>query len=256
RHRRPGSPLLLRAGRRRTGRTGRGGADRRDRPRTGTRGRSAMRSPEIAGGVSGGLPAPRPPAAQRHLAEESVRHRAASLSGHRDVEAAPQRRPRRGRRRTGADGAGSRRPECPTAAKTLISGSGPGTGAAGSARLRAALASPPPLPGPGGGGGGIDRVTGAGASDLHTRSAAAGAGFPAGSQLFTGVPTEAHKWYYHCVNVTPATPKGGAGPCSLPSGGPVETIEPAYGTGPLLGIAAGAIAVLLFLVMKVRLHAF
>src|SRR5690606_40990248 len=30
----------------------------------------------------------------------------------------------------------------------------------------------------------------------------------------------------------------------------------AYGTGPLLGIAAGAIAVLLFLVMKVRLHAF
>jgi len=36
----------------------------------------------------------------------------------------------------------------------------------------------------------------------------------------------------------------------------VETIEPAYGTGPLLGIAAGAIAVLLFLVMKVRLHAF
>ncbi|MFW5417111.1 GntP family permease [Nocardiopsis sp. CNT-189] len=36
----------------------------------------------------------------------------------------------------------------------------------------------------------------------------------------------------------------------------METIEPAYGTGPLLGIAAGAIAVLLFLVMKVRLHAF
>ncbi|GAB3212394.1 GntP family permease [Marinactinospora thermotolerans] len=36
----------------------------------------------------------------------------------------------------------------------------------------------------------------------------------------------------------------------------MEAIEPAYGTGPLLLIAAGAVAVLLFLVMKVRLHAF
>ncbi|MBB6172697.1 GntP family gluconate:H+ symporter [Nocardiopsis mwathae] len=36
----------------------------------------------------------------------------------------------------------------------------------------------------------------------------------------------------------------------------METIEPAYGTGPLLLIAAGAVAVLLFLVMRVRLHAF
>ncbi|GAB3498705.1 GntP family permease [Nocardiopsis coralliicola] len=36
----------------------------------------------------------------------------------------------------------------------------------------------------------------------------------------------------------------------------MDPIEPVYGTGPLLLIAAGAIAVLLFLVMKVRLHAF
>ncbi len=36
----------------------------------------------------------------------------------------------------------------------------------------------------------------------------------------------------------------------------MEAIEPAYGTGPLLLIAAASIAVLLFLVMKVRLHAF
>ncbi|WP_046471762.1 GntP family permease [Allosalinactinospora lopnorensis] len=36
----------------------------------------------------------------------------------------------------------------------------------------------------------------------------------------------------------------------------MEAIEPAYGTGPLLLIAGAAIAVLLFLVMKVRLHPF
>jgi GntP family gluconate:H+ symporter len=36
----------------------------------------------------------------------------------------------------------------------------------------------------------------------------------------------------------------------------VEAIEPAYGTAVLLLIAAGAVALLLFLIMKVRLHAF
>jgi len=36
----------------------------------------------------------------------------------------------------------------------------------------------------------------------------------------------------------------------------VEAIEPAYGTGVLLLIAAGAVALLLFLIIKVRLHAF
>src|SRR4051794_21372971 len=36
----------------------------------------------------------------------------------------------------------------------------------------------------------------------------------------------------------------------------MEAIEPAYGTGTLLLIAAGAVALLLFLIMKVKLHAF
>ncbi|MGP4111914.1 GntP family permease [Streptomyces sp. 4N509B] len=36
----------------------------------------------------------------------------------------------------------------------------------------------------------------------------------------------------------------------------MEAIEPAYGTGALLLIAAGAVALLLFLIMKVKLHAF
>jgi GntP family gluconate:H+ symporter len=36
----------------------------------------------------------------------------------------------------------------------------------------------------------------------------------------------------------------------------VEAIEPVYGTGTLLLIAAGAVALLLFLIMKVKLHAF
>lgn len=36
----------------------------------------------------------------------------------------------------------------------------------------------------------------------------------------------------------------------------MEAIEPAYGTATLLLIAAGAVAVLLFLIMKVKLHAF
>ncbi|PSK97811.1 GntP family gluconate:H+ symporter [Murinocardiopsis flavida] len=36
----------------------------------------------------------------------------------------------------------------------------------------------------------------------------------------------------------------------------METIEPVYATGPLLLIAAASVALLLFLVMKVRLHAF
>jgi GntP family gluconate:H+ symporter len=36
----------------------------------------------------------------------------------------------------------------------------------------------------------------------------------------------------------------------------VENFEPVYGTGPLLGIAAGAIALLLFLIIRLKLHAF
>ncbi|MGH3308998.1 MAG: GntP family permease, partial [Streptomyces sp.] len=36
----------------------------------------------------------------------------------------------------------------------------------------------------------------------------------------------------------------------------MEAIEPAYGTATLLLIAAGAVALLLFLIMKVKLHAF
>ena len=36
----------------------------------------------------------------------------------------------------------------------------------------------------------------------------------------------------------------------------MDPIEPAYGTTPLLLIAAAAVAVLLFLIMKVKLHAF
>ncbi len=36
----------------------------------------------------------------------------------------------------------------------------------------------------------------------------------------------------------------------------MENFEPVYGTGPLLGIAAGAIALLLFLIIRLRLHAF
>ena len=36
----------------------------------------------------------------------------------------------------------------------------------------------------------------------------------------------------------------------------MEAIEPAYGTVTLLLIAAGAVALLLFLIMKVKLHAF
>jgi GntP family gluconate:H+ symporter len=42
----------------------------------------------------------------------------------------------------------------------------------------------------------------------------------------------------------------------MPPEAPLDPIEPAFSTGPLLLIAAAAIAVLLFLVMKVRLHAF
>ncbi|MFD3687606.1 GntP family permease [Nocardiopsis sp. NPDC058631] len=36
----------------------------------------------------------------------------------------------------------------------------------------------------------------------------------------------------------------------------MENFEPVYGTGPLLGIAAGAIALLLFLIIRFRMHAF
>ncbi|MCK9870507.1 GntP family permease [Nocardiopsis dassonvillei] len=36
----------------------------------------------------------------------------------------------------------------------------------------------------------------------------------------------------------------------------MENFEPVYGTGPLLGIAAGAIALLLFLIIRLKLHAF
>lgn len=36
----------------------------------------------------------------------------------------------------------------------------------------------------------------------------------------------------------------------------MENFEPVYGTGPLLGIAAGAIALLLFLIIRFKLHAF
>ena len=36
----------------------------------------------------------------------------------------------------------------------------------------------------------------------------------------------------------------------------MEAIDPAYGTATLLLIAAGAVAVLLFLIIKVKLHAF
>lgn len=36
----------------------------------------------------------------------------------------------------------------------------------------------------------------------------------------------------------------------------METFEPAYGAGPLLAIAGGAIALLLFLIIRLRLHAF
>ncbi|SHJ31379.1 gluconate:H+ symporter, GntP family [Nocardiopsis flavescens] len=36
----------------------------------------------------------------------------------------------------------------------------------------------------------------------------------------------------------------------------MENFTPVYGTGPLLGIAAGAIALLLFLIIRLRLHAF
>jgi len=36
----------------------------------------------------------------------------------------------------------------------------------------------------------------------------------------------------------------------------VETIEPAYSAGPLLGIAAGAVALLLLLIIRFKLHAF
>ena len=36
----------------------------------------------------------------------------------------------------------------------------------------------------------------------------------------------------------------------------MEAIEPAYGTATLLLMAAGAVALLLFLIMKVKLHAF
>lgn len=36
----------------------------------------------------------------------------------------------------------------------------------------------------------------------------------------------------------------------------MESIEPAYGTGPLLLVAGSAVAVLLFLIMRLRLHAF
>src|SRR5690606_40215744 len=36
----------------------------------------------------------------------------------------------------------------------------------------------------------------------------------------------------------------------------MEAMDPQYGTVPLLLIAAGAVAVLLFLIMKVKLHAF
>jgi GntP family gluconate:H+ symporter len=36
----------------------------------------------------------------------------------------------------------------------------------------------------------------------------------------------------------------------------VENFEPVYGTGPLLGIAAGAIALLLLLIIRFRMHAF
>lgn len=36
----------------------------------------------------------------------------------------------------------------------------------------------------------------------------------------------------------------------------METIEPAYGTGPLLMIAAAAVALLLFLIIKLKVHAF
>ncbi|GAB3704653.1 GntP family permease [Nocardiopsis oceani] len=36
----------------------------------------------------------------------------------------------------------------------------------------------------------------------------------------------------------------------------MENFEPVYGTGPLLGIAAGAIALLLFLIIRFKMHAF
>ena len=36
----------------------------------------------------------------------------------------------------------------------------------------------------------------------------------------------------------------------------MEAIDPAYGTATLLLIAAGAVALLLFLIIKVKLHAF
>ena len=36
----------------------------------------------------------------------------------------------------------------------------------------------------------------------------------------------------------------------------MENFAPVYGTGPLLGIAAGAIALLLFLIIRFNVHAF
>jgi len=45
-------------------------------------------------------------------------------------------------------------------------------------------------------------------------------------------------------------------PISPLEGSVVENFEPVYGTGPLLGIAAGAIALLLFLIIRFRMHAF
>lgn len=57
----------------------------------------------------------------------------------------------------------------------------------------------------------------------------------------------------------PTTPRGRGRAPPRPShteGSAVENFEPVYGTGPLLGIAAGAIALLLFLIIRFKAHAF